>query len=141
MANLVKRVVDRIGRVVHRYPLSLVIILVIVYLSLFKVANDNLPKIENLDKVAHFCMYAGLCSILWFEYFKTHKQTSLIKMIMGAVVAPLLFSGAMEVAQVALTDNRSADWYDFLFNTLGVVAAIFIGLYVIRPVILKKRRQ
>jgi hypothetical protein len=47
----------------------------------------------------------------------------------------------MEVAQVALTDNRSADWYDFLFNTLGVVAAIFIGLYVIRPVILKKRRQ
>ena len=141
MANLVKRVVDRIDRVVHRYPLSLVIILAIVYLSLFKVANDNLPKIENLDKVAHFCMYAGLCSILWFEYFKTHKQTSLLKMIMGAVVAPLLFSGAMEVAQVALTDNRSADWYDFLFNTLGVVAAIFIGLYVIRPVILKKRRQ
>ena len=141
MANLVKRVVDRIDRVVHRYPLSLVIILAIVYLSLFKVANDNLPKIENLDKVAHFCMYAGLCSILWFEYFKTHKQTSLLKMIMGAVVAPILFSGAMEVAQVALTDNRSADWYDFLFNTLGVVAAIFIGLYVIRPVILKKRRQ
>ena len=62
-------------------------------------------------------------------------------MIMGAVVAPILFSGAMEVAQVALTDNRSADWYDFLFHTLGVVAAIFIGLYVIRPVILKKRRQ
>lgn len=133
--------INRIGRVIHRYPVSLIIIAVIIYLSLFNVSGPKMPKIKNLDKVAHFCMYAGFCSVLWLEYLRGHRLLNKTKIIVGAIIAPILFSGTMEIAQMALTENRSADWYDLLFNILGVFSAIFIGLYIMKPIVKKLKEK
>ena len=58
----------------RRYPLSLVIMAVIFYLSFFTPPKSNLEEIPNIDKLVHVCMYGGLCSILWFEYLRTHRM-------------------------------------------------------------------
>ncbi|MBQ7878834.1 MAG: VanZ family protein [Bacteroidaceae bacterium] len=124
-----------IKNILKRYPFSLVIIVAIIYLSLFKPPTDNIPTIPYWDKIVHFLMYAGFCVVLWFEYLRSHPRINRIKMVLGAIVAPILFGGAMEIAQVLFTGHRSGDRYDFLFNTLGVLCALLFSIYVTRPFI------
>lgn len=131
--------ITRTGNILRRYPLSLIIIAAIIYLSLFNIETQSLPKVKNLDKFVHFCMYAGLCSIVWLEYLFTHNKLSLHKILLGAIVAPVLFSIAMELAQALFTEHRSYDWLDILFNILGIFAATMFSLYVTRPYVLKRR--
>lgn len=122
-------------RHLYRYPLSLFVIALIVYLSLANPTEAKIPKIPYIDKVVHFCMYAGLCSVLWFEYLRSHRRMNYTRIVIGAIVCPIIFSGAMEIAQSAITKYRNGDWMDFLANTLGVVAAWVIGVYMVNPII------
>lgn len=132
------RIGRNIGRIIVRYPLSLIILCVIVYLSLFKpVATNSLYKIPYIDKIAHFLMYAGFCSILWFEHLRSHYCINIRKIILWAIVSPILFSGIMEVVQGHLTEYRTADWEDFFFNALGVLSAAVFSVYVTLPLVRK----
>ena len=134
----------RVRNILKRYPLSLTTIGVILYLSLAHISSEKLPKVTNIDKIAHFCMYAGFCSVLWFEYYTTHKATNIKNLIWGAIIAPITFSAAIEIAQSTLTKYRGADWYDLLFNTLGALFAAVLGVFVIKPMAAKyklKKRQ
>ena len=130
----------RMLNTLQRYPFSLLLLAVIIYLSLFRFETDSLPKITNLDKLAHFLMYAGFCSVVWLEYLLTHSSLNFRKIFWGAIVAPVAFSGAMELAQMFVTDYRSCDFYDFIFNVLGIVAATIFSLYVTRPIIARCKR-
>ena len=67
----------------RRYPLSLVIMAVIFYLSFFTPPKSNLEEIPNIDKLVHVCMYGGLCSILWFEYLRTHRMINWSHILWG----------------------------------------------------------
>ena len=103
------------------------------YLSFFKPPKEKIIHIDNLDKFAHFCMYAGFCSVVWLEYFFSHRGVSYKRVIIGAVIAPIIFSGLIEIMQGYFTVYRGMDWYDFVFNTLGVIFALFFAKYFIRP--------
>ena len=120
-------------RFIKRYPLSLLVVVAILYLSFFKPPKEKIIHIDNLDKLAHFCMYAGFCSVVWLEYFFSHKGISYKCAFIGAVVAPIIFSGVIEVMQGHFTTYRGMDWYDLLFNALGVIFAIFFAKYFVRP--------
>ncbi len=126
-----------IHNILYRYPVSLITIAVIIYLTLFYKSNDKVSTFEHLDKIVHFTMYAGLCSILWFEYLCSHKRLNYKNITVGAVVLPILFSGGLEIAQSTITKTRKGDIYDFIFNSLGVIFAIVFSLYVSRPIIKK----
>lgn len=128
---------QNIYNILYRYPLSLLTIAVIIYLTLFYKSDDKTPTFQHLDKIVHFTMYAGLCSVLWFEYMCSHKRINFTNITLGAVVLPILFSGGLEIAQSTITTTRKGDIYDFLFNTLGVLSAILFSLYVSRPIIKK----
>lgn len=68
-------------------------------------------------------MYLGTCSVMWWEYFRSHLRSNRPKVAWWAVVAPILMSGAIELAQTYLTTNRSGEWFDFAANTAGVLLA------------------
>lgn len=125
----------------RKYPLSLAVLLAIVYLSLFNPPATPVVTRPGFDKLAHFLMYAGFCSVLWFEYLKAHAVVDMKRIMLGAIVCPVLFSGAMEVAQSTLTKYRTGDWFDFLFNSLGVLAAALFGMYVTRPLVRRYWRR
>ena len=125
-----------------RYPLSILTFCAIVYLSLFKPSDGmKLQLFEGMDKVAHFCMYAGLSFIIWFEFFRVHEKRNSFKAFLAMFLIPLIFSGVMEIMQVELTTYRSADILDFLFNVAGVVFANVICFFVLRPVIDRKLKR
>jgi len=125
-----------------RYPLSILTFCAIVYLSLFKPSDGmKLQLFEGMDKVAHFCMYAGLSFIIWFEFFRVHEKRNSFKAFLAMFLIPLIFSGVMEIMQMELTTYRSADILDFLFNVTGVVFANVICFFVLRPVIDRKLKR
>ncbi len=125
-----------------RYPLSILTFCAIVYLSLFKPSDGmKLQLFEGMDKVAHFCMYAGLSFIIWFEFFRVHEKRNSFKAFLAMFLIPLIFSGVMEIMQKELTTYRSADILDFLFNVAGVVFANVICFFVLRPVIDRKLKR
>ena len=118
-----------------RYPLSIIIIGVILFLSFFNPPETPLNEVTNIDKVLHFIMYSGFCTVLWFEYFRSHAQSNAVRLILWAIIAPIVFSGLIEVGQQTLTPTRAADWRDLLFNALGCLAAALFSMTVTRRVL------
>ena len=108
------------------YPITLTIIVAICYLSFFTPPQTKIEEISNIDKLAHTCMYGGLCLVIWFEYLRHHRTISYARMLTGGIIAPILMSGIIELLQAYCTTNRSGDWIDFFANILGIIAAAFI---------------
>ncbi len=123
----------------RKYPLAIVIIIVIFYLSFFTPPKTELDEVQNIDKLVHICMYGGLCLILWIEYIRTHTYINRTKIFIGAIVAPIIMSGIIEIMQSYCTTNRSGDWMDFAFNCAGIIIAAAIGYYILPGIIKKKR--
>lgn len=125
-------------RILKTYPLTLLVLAAIVFLSLFNPPQTGIDNITNIDKIAHLCMYGGLELVIWTEYLRHHSELDYRKLILLAILAPILFSGAMELAQMYLTDNRSGEWSDFAANSCGVVTGAVIGFLVLKRIVRRR---
>ena len=121
-------------RYIRNYPLSLVVVAIVVYLSFFRPPKTDLDEIRYIDKVVHVCMYFGVSGVLWAEFWRTHRRQAapLWHAWVGACLLPIAFSGAIELMQAYLTVHRSGDWLDFAANTVGVILASLVGYGVLR---------
>lgn len=122
-----------------KYPFSLLVIVAILFLSLFNPPETRLDDVTFIDKIAHVCMYGGLELIIWVEYLRRHADLNKVKIILLGIAAPIALGGIMELAQMLLTVNRSGEWADFIADTLGVLAGAAAGLFILRPLIWRKR--
>lgn len=118
---------------IKKYPVSIVIILTVIYLSFFKPPSTDLPRFANLDKLAHFCMYLGMSGMLWLEFIWSHRQGNppVWRAWIGAFLCPVLFSGVVELLQEYCTTHRGGDWKDFLANFSGALVASLVGRYLL----------
>jgi membrane-associated phospholipid phosphatase/VanZ family protein len=100
-------------------------LLTIIYLSLTpappKIANDIL----GWDKLQHASAYALLTFLLLRAY--PGSKPAILLVFLGVVC----FGAAMEVAQGALTANRSADSMDSLANLVGALI-VSLGYFWVR---------
>ena len=120
---------------IKKYPISLFIILTVIYLSFFKPPKTDLDEIPNLDKLVHVCMYLGMSGMLWLEFLRAHRRDNapIWHAWVGAFLCPVLFSGCVELLQEYCTTYRGGDWLDFAANTTGAILASLIAYYVVRP--------
>ena len=93
-----------------KYPLTLLTIAVIFYLSFFKPPQTDMETIPGIDKLVHTCMYGGLCFLLWIEYLRIHRNINRLRMLIGGIILPILLSGAIELMQTYCTEHRGGDW-------------------------------
>ena len=112
-------------KALRNYPLTIVCMLVVWYLSLFKPPSVSLlDGVDGVDKVVHALMYAGLCSLLWMEWFRRHhRRGAWRRMAAFAVGAPILMSGLLEILQEYCTTTRAGEWADLIANSLGTLLA------------------
>ncbi len=119
--------------IIRRYFLSILIILVVVVLSLAPM--PEFPKLGDIplwDKWVHFVMYGGMCSVLWFDYLRNgNSRTNYEKWLLLLVVFPILLGSLLELGQEYLTTCRNGDWIDFIANSVGVLLAVPIGLFLL----------
>ena len=87
---------------IKKYPISLFIILTVIYLSFFKPPKTDLSEIPNLDKLVHICMYFGMSGMLWLEFLRAHRRDNapLWHAWVGAFLCPILFSGCGVAARI-----------------------------------------
>lgn len=124
------------------YPLSIITIMVVVYLSFFTPPSTPLDGVTNIDKLVHAGMYFFLTSLLWLEFFRSHPGAIPWKhAVVGAFILPLVFSGAIELLQEYATTHRSGEWWDFASNTFGVVMGAVVALLVLRPMLRPRDKE
>ncbi|MEJ0040548.1 MAG: hypothetical protein WDO68_31755 [Gammaproteobacteria bacterium] len=80
------------------------------------------------DKAMHFSGYCILA--LWFAGVARRNRY----LVVGSLL--IAFGGALEIAQGLMHEGRTADWFDFLANSLGIttglgVAALGLGNWMV----------
>ena len=81
-------------QIIRKYPLSILCIALIWYLSLFFVPPDTpLNDVAFMDKWTHFVMYGGTCAVIWWEYLRHHQVLNRQKLFVWAWLAPTLMGG------------------------------------------------
>lgn len=122
--------------IIRRYFLSILIILAVVVLSLAPM--PEFPKLGDIplwDKWVHFVMYGGMCSVLWFDYLRNgNSRKNYGKWLLLLVVCPILLGSLLELGQEYLTTCRNGDWIDFIANSVGVLLAVPIGLFLLSKI-------
>jgi VanZ family protein len=95
---------------------------VLVALTINDSLERNVPAFAHLfpsDKLLHFTGYFALAT--WFGgVTRKHRYP-----IVGALLIAL--GGALEIGQALMNNGRSAEWLDFLANTLGVTVGLGIA--------------
>jgi VanZ family protein len=83
--------------------------------SLLPASELPRPRFAGMDKLQHFVGYAALAgyAVMLFERARAHAV---------AAVAAVLLGVAIEFAQGAITESRSADALDVIANALGAFA-------------------
>lgn len=117
-------------QIIKKYPLSLLCIALVWYLSIWFMPPEKLelPSINFLDKWTHFVMYGGTCAVIWWEYLRHHQVLNGRKLFLWAWLAPTLMGGWVELVQAYCTTNRSGEWLDLLADTLGTTLGAALGL-------------
>lgn len=96
----------------------------IIYASLTpsrKIPDFQLFK--HADKVIHFIMYLGFSFLLIPSLVKNSKYRNVY---LQSFLLSVALGGCFELIQKFFTLDRSASWLDFLANTIGAIAGIFI---------------
>ena len=115
-------------QIVRKYPLSLLCILLIGVLSLAPYFPETpLDDVAFIDKWTHLVMYGGTCTVIWWEYLRSHSTLNSRKLLI-TLAGMILLGGLMELLQAYCTTTRSGEWLDFWADSLGVVLGYAVGL-------------
>lgn len=114
----------------RKYPLTVVLYIIVMYLSFFTPPKVDLGDVRFIDKWTHIVMYAGTCGVTWIEYLRNHNYSlQKVKLFLLAWLLPVVFSGIIELMQEYCTGGRrSGDWIDLAANAVGVSLASGFGL-------------
>lgn len=125
-------------KLILRYTVSWLFVAGILLASFVRVPETPMEDVPFADKWVHILMYFLLSSSLWIEYLRSHTRINYRKLSVGAIVLPVLMSGAVELLQAWCTVTRSGDWLDFVANVAGVVLASVLGFAWYRRRFLKR---
>ncbi|MGQ1785577.1 MULTISPECIES: VanZ family protein [unclassified Saccharicrinis] len=100
---------------------SILLFLTIFFLSIMNVGNivpNNVPLFNHFDKFAHFSMYLSLSFVFFIENHKSVKPIRKRWIVLDTIILGVL----IEFIQLLFTNNRSGNFYDAVFNTIGVIS-------------------
>jgi len=104
--------------------IAIIITIIVAVLSLTSVPKVNFAlKINFTDKYLHAFVYFIL-STIWF--FALRKKLKKFQFKIFSILNLTLYGALLEILQGGLTNYRTADFYDFLANTLGIIIAALL---------------
>ena len=122
---------------IKSHPITVILILVIWYLSLFTPPKIELANVRFIDKWAHLLMYGSLAFILWTEDWRARKTFTSMPRALALYIGPVAMSGLIELVQAYCTTNRSGD---LAANAIGALSGIVLGCFVTRTLRKKGHR-
>ena len=115
-------------RVFRIYGMSIVLSLVILYLSILR-SVPEIPEIQFLgaDKLAHALMYFALSAVVCYELYRQRYDFSDRKMRLWGLIYPIAYGGLIELLQEYCFPPRTGDWFDWLADAVDAVTAYFLA--------------
>ncbi|TYB72190.1 hypothetical protein ES677_10970 [Bizionia gelidisalsuginis] len=107
--------------------LSVAYTCVLLLASLLNVNSITQELPTNSDKVLH-AMAHGILTSFWFLTLSVTFNIKVLKSVIYAAGAAIIFGVIIEVLQGTITQNRVTDFNDILANVLGTVVAVLIIL-------------
>ena len=110
-------------KMVKKNILSIITALIILYLSFARAetfSGINVLGLKHLDKFVHASMYFGLMIVLLYENRSALKN---IRSLYVLAIIPLVYGILIEVFQSWLTVSRKGDFFDAIFNLIGIFLA------------------
>ena len=83
--------------------------------------NVPLSDLPQFDKMIHFAMYFMLAVLL----VKPLKRLQLPVWLIVLLIS-IFIGGLIEILQFAITNYRSASWFDFLADITGAIAGVLV---------------
>ncbi len=120
---------------IFKYSWPPAIIAVIIFYLCCLIPTRDIPEVDieffiPTDKVVHFLMYLGLAGVASFNYiYDKNGHIIILKLILFAILIPIIYGGAIEIIQAEYFPERSGDWYDFLADVLGALASLPFSLW------------
>ena len=136
----------QMSQYLRHYPLTWLVIVIILILSFMPIPETPLSDVAFIDKWTHIAMYAGLAGTIWFEHLRLHGlrfapqphglrrvELHICRLFVGALLLPTLLGGVIEVLQENCTNHvRSGDWLDFAADALGALIAWTLFFLLVR---------
>lgn len=113
-------------RILRYYPLTLAWYIFVYTVCLLPVPETPLNHVIGIDKLVHLALWFIASCIIWWEYGRAPGYLRPRRAWWITCLLPVLSSGSIELLQSYATTCRSGDWYDFLFNSAGVMLALII---------------
>jgi VanZ family protein len=107
----------------------------VILISWLSLTGSDISKLKfrlviPSDKIAHFCMYAGLSFLFYRSLILSGNQNRMILHILLALILATAYSTLLEFMQEKLTIERQADFWDVVANFTGALA----GCLLLKPV-------
>lgn len=132
-------------KILKQYPLTLLVLAAMCYLSFFTPPETPFDKVNYIDKWTHLCMYGGFTVTWFYEYFRQHGlkgwhlktiETETLDWGLCRIFAlyfPVILGGVIEILQEYCTNHRrSGDVIDWIADALGSVLVFLFVRYLIR---------
>lgn len=89
------------------------------------IPGSNIPDVDvvGVDKLVHICMFAAWAIALRFDF---PKAPLWLVFVLG-----MMFSFLTEVVQL-FAEGRTFDFYDMLFDALGLLIGLTLSRFAIR---------
>lgn len=132
-------IMSKLTKWIKSHPLTVALVIVIWYLSLFTPPKTPLSDIRFIDKWTHLAMYGLLVLTLWVEDWRTRQTTASWQRTTALYLAPVAMSGLIELAQAYCTTDRSGEWLDLAANAAGALLGVAAGCLAIHYI--QKRKH
>jgi VanZ family protein len=95
---------------------------------------------HDFDKIVHVLMFLGLSGIVFFDSTRYLRfPVSKMRIFFSIFLFPIVIGGLIEIIQEYFTPSRNGDWFDFLFDVIGVILGWGIALLINRYLQFKKK--
>jgi VanZ family protein len=107
------------------YWKTILIAAIILYASLIREPQIILTTVEHGDKWSHLLAYTLLGTAAWHDTIR-HTVRRWIRLFI-ALLLPIAYGGAIEIAQHLWFYPRTGDWIDWIVDCIGVFIGCFIA--------------
>lgn len=104
-------------------------------LLLICIPGKDLPKSEffeilSFDKMIHVALFGGIVFLFCMPFKKTDKsQKDRTVLYLKIAVATCIWGITTELIQKYFVIGRQFDWYDWLADSIGAIAAYLVSLF------------
>jgi VanZ family protein len=114
------------------YWKSVALIACIFYLSFAPPsAFKGVPTFQNEDKLVHFLLYFCLTLLIIYDSRKNTKLISHpVTFVLFCLLFPTVLGGLVEIFQKYFFPPRTAEWTDWLSDSIGAMAGWFLMCFL-----------